>query len=187
VIFYDYTAPWPSGGSAPLRQIFKDWEIAGSSETQSGQPFTIRTGVDSVGNGRTDSARPFYNPGGALILDPVTGNYRTFVSPLAGGRFLTPLNSAVSPLPASDPVGGNLGRNTYRGPGLTQWNLSLSKKFSITDRVKLQVRNDMINLFNHRNFGNPENRLVAPTFGQNTRNQIDTLGRALLLSAHVSF
>jgi hypothetical protein len=187
VVYYDYTTPWFTGGSRILKQVFKDWEIAGSSEWQSGQPFTIRTGVDSVGNGRTDSARPFFNPGGTLTLDPVTGDFRTFTTPLVSGRFVTPLTPAGLPLPASEPTGGNLGRNTFRGPGLTQWNVSFSKRFSITERFKLQLRCDALNLFNHRNFGNPENRLVAPTFGQNTRNQIDTFGRSMLLSAHVAF
>jgi hypothetical protein len=39
----------------------------------------------------------------------------------------------------------------------------------------------------HRNFGNPENRLVSPLFGQNTRDQIASFGRSMLMSAHVQF
>ena len=104
-----------------------------------------------------------------------------------GGRFVTPLPAANTPLASTSPKGGNLGRNTFRGPGLTQWNVSVAKSFSLTELFKLQVRSDFVNLFNHRNFGNPENRMAAPTFGQNTRDQVATFGRQMLLSAHITF
>ena len=34
------------------------------------------------------------------------------------------------------PSGGTLGRNTYRGPGFANWNFSLAKKFSLSERWK---------------------------------------------------
>ena len=191
VFHYIYQTPWFSSGPANhavLRRAFKDWQIAGSSEWQSGQPFSIRTGVDSLGNGRPDSARPDYNPGGILTKDPVQGNFRTFISPLDGsGALLTPLTAGGLPLASSMPRGGNLGRNTYRGPAFTLWNFSVSKTFPLTERLKLRVRNDMVNLWNHRNFGPPENRLVSPAFGQNVRAQVANAGRLMLFSAKVSW
>jgi len=45
----------------------------------------------------------------------------------------------------------------------------------------------MVNLWNHRNFGPPENRLVSPAFGQNVRAQVANAGRLMLLSAKVSW
>jgi len=191
VFFYSYQTPWFSSGaanSAVLRQVFKGWEVSGFSEWQSGQPFTIRTGVDSLGNGRPDSARPNYNPSGILLKDPVEDNMRTFVSPINGtGLFITPLTAGGLPLAYSMPYGGNLGRNTFRGPGFTNWNFSLAKTFSVTERWKFRLRSDFINLWNHRNFGPPENRMVSPAFGQNTRDQVGNPNRSILLSANVSF
>ena len=187
VAYYSYTTPWFTSGTlanAPLRTAFRDWSLSGFSEWQSGQPFTIRTGVDSVGGGRTDAARPDYNPGGAFTNDPVEGNLRTFTSPVDGsGLFVTPLTAGGLPLQFTMPFGGNLGRNTLRGPGFTNWNFSVAKTFSLTERLHLRIRNDFINLFNHRNYGPPENRMVSPAFGQNTRGQVGQPNRTMLLSA----
>jgi outer membrane receptor protein involved in Fe transport len=47
---------------------------------------------------------------------------------------------------------GNLGRNTFVGPG--QWfaDMSLFKNFKVTERVNLQFRAEGFNVFNHTNF-----------------------------------
>ncbi len=47
---------------------------------------------------------------------------------------------------------GNLGRNTFVGPG--QWfaDMSLFKNFKVTERVGLQFRAEGFNVFNHTNF-----------------------------------
>jgi hypothetical protein len=185
VVFYSYQTPWV--GSGLPRQILSGWEVSGTSEAQSGQPFTVRTGVDSLGDNRSDGARPNYNPAGILLPDPVEGNFRTFTSPMAGGAFVTPLTAAGLPLANSMPVGGNLGRDTFRAPGFVTSNLSIAKTFSINERWKIRVRNDFFNLFNHRNFGPPENRMVAATFGQNTRDQVGDSMRNMLASVKIIF
>jgi len=190
VVSYSYHMPWFKEGIASRalpRQIFSGWEVAGFSELQSGQPFTVRTGVDSLGNGRPDSARPNYNPNGILLLDAVEGNMRTFTAPLVGGVFVTPLTSAGVPLLTTMPYGGNLGRNTFRSPGFVTTNLSLSKTFSINERWKIRVRNDVFNLMNHRNFGPPQNMMSATNFGQNVRDQVGDSMRNMLASIKVIF
>src|SRR5436305_4043865 len=111
----------------------------------------MRTRVDSLGVERSDAAKPNYIPAGLLLPDPVEGNFRTFTSPMTGGAFVTPLTAAGLPLANSMPVGGNLGRNTLRAPRFVTTNLSVSKTFSITERLKIRIRNDFFNLFNQRN------------------------------------
>ena len=91
-IHYLYDIPWFNSAAA-LRPIFGGWQIAGFTEFQSGQPFTIRPGVDTVG---TLSAgfpgRPNYNPNGIMTKDPVTGDLRTFTIPTNGtGVVVAPL------------------------------------------------------------------------------------------------
>ena len=56
---------------------------------------------------------------------------------------------------------GNEHRNQLTGPGLVTTNLSLSKTFAIWESVKLQVRGDAQNLFNHPSFGLPANQLTV--------------------------
>lgn len=50
---------------------------------------------------------------------------------------------------------GNLGRNTFRGPGQQSWDLSLIKNFKITERQELRFTTDFFNIWNHANFANP--------------------------------
>jgi hypothetical protein len=189
-IYYSYDLPWfsaPALNHAVVKQIFHGWTLSGFTDFQSGQPFTIRTGVDTYGTGSA-SARPSYNPNGTITFDPVTGNYRTFTTPVNGAGIVTSfLGTNGVPLAntAAFPVGaGNLGRNTFRGPGTELYNITVAKTFNITERWKIRLRGDWINAFNHRNFGNPVVTMNSPIFGQNTG---DPGGRTMLLSAKVSF
>ena len=123
-------------------------------------------------------------PSGRIALDPVTGDWRSFRTPLDGtGIFVTPLGRNGSPLQYSMAGGGNLGRNAFRGPGLTNWNLSLMKAFSLTERWKLQLSAEWSNLLNHRNFGPPVSSMNSG-FGANTS---VTDSRVAVLVARIRF
>jgi hypothetical protein len=186
VIYYNYDIPGANLSANPVvKRIIGGWGMTGSHEWQSGQPFTIRTGVDSGGTGTTAPHRPNYNPNGTIAMDPVTGNLRTFTTPLNGtGIVVSPLTASGTPLANSMPGGGDLGRNTLRGPGHMQTNFSLFKDIAITERWRIRLKSDWINAFNQRNFGNPVATMVSPNFGQNTT---DPGGRTMLLSAHIRF
>lgn len=153
------------------KQIFRGWELAGIITRQSGQPFTMLTGVDTNGNGGGGD-RPNYNPNGSLVLDPVTGNFRTFTSPLVGGQFIVPLGT--NGLPLVNSLGnGNLGKNTFRAPGFFNSDLSVQRKIFMPwgeNSHRLILRADFINAFNQDNYGRPVNSLANPDFGKNLNN-----------------
>jgi hypothetical protein len=186
VVHYNYDIPGARTFSNPvLRQVLGGWSLNAFHEWQSGQPFTIRTGVDTGGTGTTAPHRPDYNPGGAITPDPVTENLRTFTTPINGtGIVVTALGSNGLPLANSKIGGGNLGRNTFRGPGFISTNLSLGKTFEITERWRVRLKSDFINAFNQRNFGNPIATMNSASFGQNTT---DPGGRTMLVSAKIIF
>lgn len=188
VMHYSYEIPWfqsRTGAGSIAGRVFSNWRISGVTEWQSGQPFTIRTGVDSGGSGIPIAWRPDYNPNGIFERDPVEENLRTFKSPISGeGVFITPVTSGGLPLANSMPHGGNLGRNTYRGPSFINWNVSLTKNIPISERIGLQLRADWFNLWNHRNFGNPVAIMSSAIFGANTT---DPGGREVLLGLKVRF
>ncbi|MBV9341127.1 MAG: hypothetical protein JO159_09595 [Acidobacteria bacterium] len=48
-----------------------------------------------------------------------------------------------------------------RGPGYVDLDFSLQKNFLITERVRLQLRSDFINAFNHTNLDSPNTNLGA--------------------------
>ncbi len=67
---------------------------------------------------------------------------------------------------------GNLGRNTFVGPGFFGADMSLFKNIQATERFKVQFRTEAFNIFNHTNFQLPgsnlatHNRITDGSFGQ---------------------
>jgi hypothetical protein len=80
---------------------------------------------------------------------------------------------------------GTSGRNEYRGPDLVNANITLAKTtFLYNERVKLEIRADFFNIFNHAEFSNPNTNIGSPQFGQ-----ISSTGnpRIIQLAARFSF
>jgi len=61
---------------------------------------------------------------------------------------------------------GTLPRNYFRGPGVFNINLALSKTTPIGDRLRIETRADFFNLLNHAEFLNPDTNINSPTFGR---------------------
>jgi hypothetical protein len=127
-------------------------------------------------------------------MDPVTKNLRTFSIPLDGtgivtAPHVTSSTGVINFIRNSMPSGGNLGRNTFRGPGYANTNLSLMKRFILPNEMQLQIRGDFINAFNHDNFANPDSNMsnaATGTFGTQTLTPL-TDARQVLLGAKLSF
>jgi hypothetical protein len=49
---------------------------------------------------------------------------------------------------------GNIPRNSIRGPGYFQWDMSGMKNFALSEKLKMQFRADIFNILNHPNFCN---------------------------------
>ena len=50
---------------------------------------------------------------------------------------------------------GNVGRGSFLGPGYWNLDTALHKTFAIKERVNMQFRAEMFNVFNHANFASP--------------------------------
>jgi hypothetical protein len=53
------------------------------------------------------------------------------------------------------PGGDGAGRNIFRAAPYWNFDLSLMKRFDLTERFRLQFRAEVFNVFNHPNFDNP--------------------------------
>lgn len=84
---------------------------------------------------------------------------------VAGGR---EINRAAFSTPVGA-VQGDLGRNALRGFGAAEVDFALRRQFKLHERLALQARADLFNIFNHPNFGSPINYLSSPLFGQSTQ------------------
>jgi hypothetical protein len=71
---------------------------------------------------------------------------------------------------------GDFGRNVLRGFGAWQADLALQRQFHVTEKVGFRFRAEFFNIFNHPNFGNPDNPLTDLWFGHSTQMLASSLG-----------
>jgi len=155
-----------------LKQIFGSWSTDSIIYARSAPPVNVVTGLDPFNTGFLAGAfgvaRPDVVPGVPLYLNQ---------SNAPGGKII---NADAFSIPAAGQ--GDLGRNALRGFGATQIDLTLRRQFKLTERFSLQARGDLFNIFNHPNFGNPQNYLYSspgvanPLFGQSTMTLASYLG-----------
>jgi hypothetical protein len=165
-----YDIPEPGNGIWKL--IFGNWSTDSIIYARSAPTVNVVTGLDPFNTGFLGGAfgvaRPNLVPGVPLYVHESTG---------AGGKII---NAAAFSIPAAGQ--GNLGRNALRGFGATQLDLALRRQFRFTEGLSLQLRADFFNIFNHPNFGNPNNYLDSspgvpnPLFGQSTMMLASYLG-----------
>jgi Carboxypeptidase regulatory-like domain/TonB dependent receptor len=162
-VSYIWEIPGPRTGV--LGQIIGGWQLSGVTSGQSGQPFTIITGVDSNGDA-TDaglSDRPNINTSGSFVWDK---DHKTFTN---NGYYTVPLGS--NNLPLANSLGdGNAPRNSERGANWWNTDLALMKRFDLPGTVRFTVRVDAFNLFNQDNYGAPVNNMTNTSFGLNNTN-----------------
>lgn len=130
-------SPWknPAG-----RLVLSDWQVSGIASFVSGAPlgigFSTTTPIDITGS-PTDGAR---------IV--VTGNP---VLPKSERTFSRNFRTEVFQLPARGTV-GNAAKSSIRGPGINNWDIAIFKNFPIREPIRLQLRWEMYNAFNHTQF-----------------------------------
>jgi hypothetical protein len=139
-------------------KLIGGWQLNEITTLLSGFPFTPQIGANRSGDGDTRNPdRPNINP-----------NFTGTVLPQTQTQWFNP--NAFS-LPAAG-TWGNLGRGVYNGPGLGDVDLSIFKNTKLTERINLQFRAELFNLFNRTNLGTP-NAIVfvnngttaAPNYG----------------------
>ena len=142
--FFTYDIPGSSHGP---KMLTHGWQISSLMSFHDGQPFNF-PGTDPS---------PTQRPGLDLISNPYAGISRTFSKNLGGEPGEQWVNPAAFCVPGaagctgpSNP-NGNVGRNAFRGPGFADVDLSVIKNIPVTERLKVQLRAEMFNLFNRIN------------------------------------
>jgi hypothetical protein len=112
------------------------WELTGIGTFQEGFPFSVLA-TDLYGLLGTPNQRA--NVDG----NPNAGFHRSTSEWFNTSVFSQPLAGTF----------GNSGRNILNEPGISNWDMGLVKYFSLTNRVKLQLRVETFNTFNHTQWG----------------------------------
>src|SRR5713226_2072696 len=167
-----YDLPSPRSQKV-VRSLFGGWSLDTFILARSAPPLDVVTGTVFAG-GVALNPRPNVVPGVPLEL---------FGSQYPGGKIF---NGAAFSAPPKGPQGnlqqGNFGRNVLRGFGATQADVGLQRQFHLTEKLGLRFRSEFFNIFNHPNFGNPNNSLAGcpqscnPLFGRSTQTLASFLG-----------
>jgi hypothetical protein len=154
VINATYDLPFRLRGAARptwLDWLIGNWQLSGIQTVQSGLPFTPQLSYNPSNDGDTrNPVRPSLNPNFAGQV--IQGGPNGYFDPSA----------FIQPLPGTY---GNVGRNILRGPRLVETDLSLTKRFSFSERWKMQFRSEFFNVFNHTNFNVPNPVVFASSTG----------------------
>jgi len=154
--------------------VLGGWQIGGVVNARTGLPVDVSIARNDIAYKDTRTGAFVNAPilvGSQVVTVPVINNpyggaFRNNRRPdvVAGvSPFLESsdrryfLNPAAFSTPAPGQF-GNLGRWAIHGPGLAQFDLTLQKKFRITERVNVEFRSELYNLANRANFANPPAR-----------------------------
>src|SRR5205085_1969046 len=122
-------------------------------QAQSGYPFTISVFGDTANAGTLLGENPIRaNYTGAPLFGPGTRTSEEWFNPAA---FATPPAYRF----------GNVGRNTVYGPGMQTMDVAMVRNFSLTERIKFQLRGEFFNALNRTNLGTPNRFVNEPQFG----------------------
>jgi hypothetical protein len=141
-----YELPLFKASTSPLvKATLQGWQLSGIAMLWSGPP------ISRVVNGNTNGLRR------GIRVDEVGDPFASL--PANGPGYVYWFNPAAFAPPADGQL-GNTGRSILRLPGVNQWDLTLSKNWYLPRNVRLQLRADFINAFNHTQ--------LDPTAIQNT-------------------
>ena len=155
------------GITSPLaKTILGGWQISALGTLVGGLPQSVYT----------TAPQNDFNLDGNNYDFPDVPSFGKTIKGISRSRFLGGVFTASQfPLPVQAngvPTGveGNLGRNTFRGPGFAQTDAALAKNTHIPwfpgEGADFQVRLDLFNAFNRVNLQNWDTNLADGTFGK---------------------
>ena len=158
-----YQLPFYNSQKGFVGKLLGGWQTNAFVTLQSGAPFTVLNGADPAGA---------LNGIDGLVGNAIRANLNTTfdVSSMsiiqllrAAGGTTAGLQNLFAPVTAAQRV-GNTGRNILRADDIESFDFGIIKNTRINERARFQIRVDMFNAINHRNFGVPEGRRNAAGF-----------------------
>ncbi len=164
-INYNYDIPTPQWAKAGIaKQTLGGWQVSGLTSFVSGAPTTAGlnfVAATDVTGSASQGARV------NIVADAVL--------PKGDRTFSRNFNTDAFRPPAIGTI-GNSARYTMRGPGINNWDVAVFKNFVIRESLKLQIRWENYNFFNHTQFSafdtatrfDAQGRQVNARFGEFT-------------------
>lgn len=166
----------------PVELVLGGWNLSGTTTYYTGIPFTATIGnfpaqVNGAPYTRPDVGPSYPDRGSISPFEGARGDRSQWFRGGLGTAFL---------LPAANTY-GNHGFNNLHGPQFIQQDVSLSKNIRATEGIRLQVRGEAYNVFNHTNLGLPNGNVTDAAAGQITSIPFGTSMRRLQFALRVEF
>ena len=126
--------------------VLGGWSLNGIFNHYSGAPFTISAATSSCNC-----------PGNSQVADQIKPSVAIVGSGVGGQAYFDPLAYA----PVTGARFGTSGFNQLRGPGNNNLDMSIFRTFKITERYKVQLRAEAMNVSNTPHFANPSGTNVS--------------------------
>ncbi|HTC65468.1 MAG TPA: TonB-dependent receptor [Candidatus Saccharimonadales bacterium] len=181
---FTFTTTYAIPGRKGFGQALEGWQINSILSVQTAQPWSaVDTSSNISGTGENvdrwdfvgkpsdftagPNPIPFFlpgNPPAGDASDPAYAKNNALCTAATGSN--TGLQSSMSTLgcfaqgssvliPPVAGTFGTAGRNIFRGRGLKNWDLSVTKGWAWRETMKAEFRAEFFNVLNHPNFGTP--------------------------------
>ena len=170
-----------------LKKVAQGWQTNVIASFQKGTPLTFYSNSNASFQNQVPDLTRVNTNGPIPRQNPRSLNNTGFSSECNGGNsnpgnfWIDPTNLVCAACPLADPtcsqsadVGtgiplftyGDLPRNSLRGPGINNFDMSLVKKTQIRESKSIEFRAEFFNAFNHTQFLKVDNSGGSSTFGQ---------------------
>ena len=144
-----YDVPFFKHSNYAMRNIVGNWELAPIYTYESPELATVQAGLDSNLNADSWGDRAILNKGGksgtGTDVTALTNTAGFTVAYLANDPTAQYIRTGVGAL-------SNLGRNTFPTEHINNWDFSILKRLSFTERYKFEFGMGLLNAFNHPQF-----------------------------------
>jgi hypothetical protein len=171
----NYSLPFGQSAHGARAVLIKGWQVNAIDVWETGQPFTV-TNSSPLSNTGISSDRP------NQISDPNT--------PSSSSLPIRTLSRWFNTAAFAGQTLGTIGterRNMLFGPNFRHFDPSVFKDFALGDRMNLQARVEVFNVFNTPNFGQPAASFPSATFGTITSTRTNSTPRQIQGSLRLSF
>jgi hypothetical protein len=149
VVSTTYALPFGAGrrwgAGSPMGRLLGGWQVNGIYTWMTGAPLIVARSAYLLRN--PDSPDNGKGPWGLSAANPYLSS--SALRGLVAGE--------VSNIPRTMP--------NLRAPGMSNLNASFFKIFRVRETLRMQLRAEMFNAFNHTQFAPPNSNWAAPTFG----------------------
>ena len=142
VFSYAWMLPFDKAFSGAPKRLTQGWTFSGVTRFTGGFPIAISETQDDfslTGSPNTDEP-------------DLVGKIHTMDPRKPGHAFFNADAFAAGPLGQF----GNANRQFFHGPGINNFDVSLTKKTQITESTAFEIKAEFFNLFNHTQFNNPD-------------------------------